>query len=172
MISKEEAEKKGLIKIDKITPKSVQGRKNKFSKCKGVREAYKAYKDELKSQGLKPTDYKTYAKLIKDCNKSIVKYILESGDDFKFPFGLGSLRIRKRVRTYNEKNRNKWPVDYKKTKELGFIVYFTTDFKYKWNWRKRGASFVNKAIYVFIPCRKAKRNISKSINKDKKDYYF
>mgnify|MGYP001583163504 CR=1 FL=1 len=69
---------------------------NKIKGCKTLRDAYVAYKENLKSQGTEYVDYKTYSKLIKECNKSISDYILDTGDSFKLPF-IGSLVLRKRV---------------------------------------------------------------------------
>lgn len=164
----------GIIRklIGQSGRKPNKGKGNRFKGCKTLRDAYKYYKAEQKAQYLKPVDYKTYSSLVKECNKTIVDYVLSSGDNFILPLQMGSICIKKRVRTYNEKNRNKWAVDYKKSKELGFIVYFTTEFNYKWTWKKRGANFQNKGIFVFIACRTAKRGIAKSINGENKDYYF
>ncbi len=165
-------DEKGLFRLDKFRPKSNKGGKGKFTGCKTLRDAYKFYKQDLKSKGLTPIEYKKYAILIKDCNVSIKEYILDSGDDFRLPLMMGRLSIKKKDRVQYEGNKNRWPVDYKRSNELGFIVYFTTFYKYRWYWKKRSAVVRHKGLYMFIACRKAKRAIAKSVNVKKRDYYF
>lgn len=101
-------------------------------------------------------------------NRRINELVAESlimGEMHKLilPERLGEIEIVKR-RTPKGANR---AVDYKKTKELGHVVYHNNRHsnKYfaKFKYDRYKAVFTNKSIYFFKPVRAVTRNLSKAI---------
>lgn len=137
----------------------------------GLKEIYNYYLNSCKYKKQEPIIYRDFARIIKYCNTSLVDSILETGDPIKLPYRLGELRVVKRERQVNLANKNKWNVDYKKSKELGFIVYHDSIYKYNWMWDKTTASKGSIYGYKFIPCRKLSRKLAASVISGK-DYYL
>lgn len=132
----------------------------------GIREMYKYFKTYSKTK----ISYKDYVKIIKTCNKEILDVIVNEAKVFEMPYRLGALQVSKFERSFN-KSTNRWAVDFKKSKELGYKVFFEQPFIYKWVWRKRRAIFINKTGYKFTASRLAKRLVPKALSTKKIDYY-
>lgn len=141
--------------------------KGKIKDVIGNEELYKFYKTNSK----KPVDQKTFNSLIKDLNNKIIDKIILESEEFKMPFRLGNLRINKFEQQLHNRPKNKWPVDYVKSKELGFIVYYEHDYVYRWKWFKNKALVKWKSIYCFKPSRASKRYLAHAIKNLKKDYF-
>lgn len=140
--------------------------KNRVQKPVGIREMYKFYKQNSSN----PVDYKQYARIIHLCNKKIVKAVVEEARVFEMPYRLGKIQIVKYERGFN-KSKNKWAIDFKKTKELGFPVYHDSEYIYKFSWIKTRAKFINKTGYKFEANRAAKRKIAPMVKNKKVDYF-
>lgn len=132
----------------------------------GVREMYKYFKTYSKTQ----ITYKEYVNIIKTCNKEILNVIVNEAKVFEMPYRLGALQVSKFERSYNKPSA-KWAVDFKKSKELGYRVFFDQPYFYKWVWRKKRAIFINKTGYKFTASRLAKRLVPKALATKKIDYY-
>lgn len=137
----------------------------KIKGCLGIKQAYKFYKNNYEDI----EDYSEFSRIIKECNKELLSKIVNESEVISLPYRLGELQISKFERGFN-KPKNKWPVDWKKSKELGFIVYYDTPYIYKWVWKKNRAVFKNKTGYKFQANRTAKRMVPKAI-KEKIDYF-
>ena len=137
----------------------------KIKNCLGFRDAYKFYKNNYEDV----EDYKMFSEIIKECNKELLNQIVMNSEIVDLPYRLGTLQISKFERSYN-KPKNKLAVDWKKSKEHGFIIYHESDYTYKWTWKKTTAIFKNKSGYKFQANRFAKRMVPEALAK-KIDYF-
>lgn len=98
--------------------------------------------------------------------------IVYENASYKIPYKLGLLGIIKFHQKFNDDNKHRWAVDWKKSKEIGQIVYFENSDRYKWRWDKSYTRFKGKKYYAF----KATKLNNRLIKKAKKenphlDYY-
>lgn len=140
--------------------------KGKIKGCLAIRDMFKTYKETYNDSKL---DYKTYAKIVKKCNKEFIRIAVEEAESIKLPYRLGEIQITKFKRSFNQPS-NKLAVDFKKTRELGFRVFFDTPFIYKWRWKKHRTVVKNKTGYSFKTNRFAARQVAPAIRK-KIDYF-
>ncbi len=136
---------------------------------KGLRDYYNYYVENCKKFNSKYQDYNTFAKIIRKANLLIRDKVL-TNETFKLPYMLGELKIVKFENNFNPDKQYKWKVDYIKSKELGRIVYFGSEFGYRWKWYKAIAKVSGKMYYHFKPVRMASRLIKKQIDQGV-DYY-
>lgn len=132
---------------------------------------YNYYKESSIKKGKEYVDYKTYSNIIKDANLLIRDAILYKAEKVQLPYRLGDLFVKKYENKYNLDKIANWKVDWKKTKELGYKVYFDSKYGYKWKWDKTKACFKGRKLYTFKPCRKASRLVSDAINNKHLDFY-
>lgn len=110
-------------------------------------------------------------------NEYFKTYILETGDKARMPVGLGDFAIykkkRKKIKT-NKEGREfiNLPVDWKKTKEKGKIIYnfnfHTEGFFFGWKWFKNTSRIKNSELWYFKPSRISSRLISHYLKTDSK----
>lgn len=148
--------------------------KGKIGPTVGVRDSWKDFNaNQVKNSPL-TVDYKTYRALIESFNKAMVDKILNESYEFKLPYRLGSLRIRKKKMSFKSKNALR--VDYKRSRESGKLVYHMNDhrdnFNYRWYWKKKTAIVKNKTAYSFTPTRANKRELARLLLTDKSIDYF
>lgn len=134
--------------------------------CLGLRQMYKFYCENYDS----PVNYSEYAKIIKACNIELIRVITEESEEVKLPYRLGTLQVCKFERSYDQP-KNKWKIDWKKTKEQGFTVYHDQKYIYKWMWKKHHSVVKNKTGYKFKPSRRASRIVPKLLATKKHDYF-
>lgn len=137
---------------------------------KGLKDYYEYYKEYSLKHNSKPQDYKVFAKIVREANLLIRDKVL-TNETFKLPYLMGELKIIKFENKYNPEKQYRWKVDYKKSKELGHIVYYGEQFGYRWKWIKRKALVAGKMYYHFKPVRLASRLINKAIKQDGIEYY-
>lgn len=150
--------------------KEFKGRENttgKIKNCKGIKDFYKYYRKN-KSKKIKKVNYKQYSNIISDCNKLISKYIIE-GFEVKL-LGLGRMQIVKYDREFKLERKHRWSIDWKRSKDLGYLVYHKQHYVYKWRWIKTFEEFTNKGAYTFKATRTNTRAINQKVIKDKIDY--
>lgn len=140
-----------------------------YTKEIGLRDYYNYYIENCKKYNSKYQDYKVFAKIIREANILIRDKIL-TNETFKIPYLMGELKIIKFENKFDLDKQYKWKVDYKKSKELGYIVYFGEQYGYRWKWIKNKALVSGKNYYHFKPVRLASRLINKTI-KSGVDYY-
>ena len=123
-----------------------------------LRDSYNYYKANYKDY----LPYKDYCKCIKACNIELLNSVVNNADDVNLPYKLGILHIVKYRRTYSDE-KFKWAVDFKKSKELGFKVYFDQKYIYKWRWEKTRTVIKERLKYKFTASRQAKRMVPKAL---------
>lgn len=103
------------------------------------------------------------------------EYILETGEKAKLPFGFGEFSINKKKRRKKIGLNNEFvnlPVDWKKTKEKGKIIYnfnfHTEGYFFGWFWFKESTRMKNVHLWYFKPTRTTSRLLSHYIRADDK----
>lgn len=142
-----------------------------YTKEKGLKDYYKLYCENSLKVNNKPKDYKLFSKIIKEANILIRDKIL-SNDTFVLPYRLGEIKIIKFENNYDPVKQYRWRVDYKKSKELGHIVYYGETHGHRWKWIKVKAIVTGKNYYHFKPVRLASRLINKQIKKGVEYYTY
>lgn len=106
---------------------------------------------------------------------SFKEYILETGEKAKLPFGFGEFSINKKKRRKKIGLNNEFvnlPVDWKKTKEKGKIIYnfnfHTEGYFFGWMWFKESARLKHTALWYFKPSRTTSRLLSHYIKTNEK----
>ncbi len=135
-----------------------------------IRDMYKYYVALKKDSKEKPVDYKTFSKITKECNKELINQVVNNSEAITLPYRLGILQVSKFERTFLESKKNKWTIDYKRSREEGVLIYHDTPFIYKWKWKKHNAVVKNKTGYKFKANRACKRLITVAL-KNKVDYF-
>jgi len=108
-------------------------------------------------------------------NESFKNYILETGEKAKLPSGFGEFSInkkkRRKVKGLNDEFVN-LPVDWKRTKEKGKIIYnfnyHTEGYFFGWVWFKNTTRIKNIDLFYFKPTRNTSRLLSHYIKTDEK----
>ena len=114
--------------------------------------------------------------IIYSYSDSFKEYILETGEKAKLPFGFGEFSInkkkRRKVKSNGEKEFINLPVDWKKTKEKGKIIYnfnyHTEGFFFGWMWFKETTRLKNVDLWYFKPTRTTSRLLSHYIKTNEK----
>lgn len=108
-------------------------------------------------------------------NESFKEYILETGERARIPSGFGEFTINKKRRRKRKGLNDEFvnlPIDWKKTKEKGKVIYnfnfHTEGFFFGWHWFKGTARFKNVDLWYFKPCRTTSRLLSHYIKTDEK----
>lgn len=120
--------------------------------------------------------YVQWSSLIYMFNESFRDYILETGERAKFPYGFGEFSIKKKKRKHIKKAGDRefinLPVDWKKTKELGKIVYnfnyHTDGYFFGWTWFKDTVRFKNSDLWYFKPTRTTSKMLFHYLTLDNK----
>lgn len=115
--------------------------------------------------------------IIYSYNEAFKEYILETGEKVKMPFGFGEFSINKKKRkkvniVEGGKQYINLPVDWKKTKEKGKIIYnfnyHTEGFFFGWYWFKKSARFKHSDLWYFKPARTTSRLLSHYLTTNEK----
>ena len=113
--------------------------------------------------------------IIYSFNEAFKNYILETGEKAKLPFGFGEFSINKKKRRKLKGLNNEFvnlPVDWKKTKEKGKIIYnfnyHTEGYFFGWMWFKDSVRLKNADLWFFKPSRTTSRLLSHYLKADEK----
>lgn len=110
-------------------------------------------------------------------NDSFRNYMLETGDKARLPSGFGEFCVNKKKRKKKKilpdgREFINLPVDWKKTKEKGKIIYnmnfHTEGYFFGWIWFKNTARFKNVDLWYFKACRTTSRILSHYLKTDEK----
>jgi nucleoid DNA-binding protein len=120
--------------------------------------------------------YDEWRNIIYSFNEDFKNYILETGERAKLPFGFGEFSInkkkRRKMKGIDGKEFINLPVDWKKTKEKGKIIYnfnfHTEGFFFGWVWFKSTTRLKNVDLWYFKPSRTTSRLLSHYIKTDDK----
>lgn len=127
-----------------------------------IRDVYEAY--PYNEDRLSP--YYCAKQEFIDINKEffllLTLYLIETGDEYKFPGGLGTIKIRKRKARMDQQF-----IDFNKSRELGKVVhhanYHSNGYYARFKWYKNKITLANKKAFKFNPVRWAKRHLAKTI---------
>jgi hypothetical protein len=126
--------------------------------------------------------YNEWLEIIYSFNEEFRDYILETGNKEKLPFGLGPFAITKKKRrtkivTPDGKEYVNLPIDWKKTKEKGKVIYnfnfHTEGYFFGWLWFKKQARMKFPTLWRFKPSRVSSRMIKHylDLNKEQQHRY-
>lgn len=142
------------------------------------RSNYNNFCKKYPSISLSFDEWKT---IIYGFNESFKEYLLETGDKARFPYGVGEMAINKKKRkpivTFNGKDRVNLPVDWKKTKAKGKVIYLmnhhTDGYFFGWKWFRQTSRLKFPDLWWFKPTRTTSRLLSHylSIDEKYKDLY-
>ena len=164
---------------------------------KGLWDAYKHYKHKK----VVPTiDRATYVKIVHDINKKISKAIIEESLEFKIPFHLGMLSIKKnklKIRIKDGKLlKPKMVVDWEASWKMWMednpglthneikklpgkqVIYQTNEhtngYIMGWKWAKSMSRFRNSSVYMFKPTKQNRIDLGRWIKSGDRenDYYL
>lgn len=124
--------------------------------------------------------YDEWKNILYSFNESFKEYILETGERARLPFGFGEYSINKKKRKKIKQNNGKefvnLPIDWKKTKEKGKVIYnfnyHTEGYFFGWVWFKESARMKNIDLWYFKPSRTTSRLLSHYINANDKYQYI
>jgi nucleoid DNA-binding protein len=133
------------------------------------------YKNFCKKHPTIKLTYDEWRNIIYSFNDAFKNYILETGEKAKLPFGFGEFSInkkkRRKLKGLNDEFVN-LPVDWKKTKEKGKIIYnfnyHTEGFFFGWKWFKETARLKNADLWYFKPSRTTSRLLSHYLKTNEK----
>lgn len=136
------------------------------------RENYKSFCKKHPSIKLTFDEWKN---IVYAFNEEFKDYILETGEKAKLPFGFGEFSVNKKKRRKKKGLNDEFvnlPVDWKKTREKGKIIYnfnyHTEGYFFGWMWFKETARLRNTELWYFKPCRNTSRLLSHYINTNEK----
>jgi hypothetical protein len=128
------------------------------------RENYKSF---CKKHPTIKLSFDEWRNVIYEFSEAFKEYILETGEKAKLPFGFGEFSINKKKRRKKKGTNDEFinlPIDWKKTKEKGKIIYnfnyHTEGFFFGWTWFKESARLRNTNLWYFKPCRHTSRLLS------------
>jgi nucleoid DNA-binding protein len=133
------------------------------------------YKNFCKKHPAIKLTYDEWRNIIYSFNDAFKNYILETGEKAKLPFGFGEFSINKKKRRKKKGLNDEFinlPVDWKKTKEKGKIIYnfnyHTEGFFFGWMWFKDSARLKHTDLWYFKPSRTTSRLLSHYLKTDDK----
>ncbi len=142
-----------------------------YTKDISIKNFYEFYEENCKKKNKNCVDYKTYTAIIRDFNLMLRDRIVYNSEHITLPYRLGKLYIHKFENNYSEENKKNWSVDFKRTKELGHVVYHGAKYGYRWKWNKKTCVVKGKKYFNFKPCRTSSRLIADAIINKQLDYY-
>lgn len=148
--------------------KTVKRGTGKTKGCLAIRDMYKYYLSITDKEDIIP--YQLFAKITKACNKELINQVVNHSQSIELPYRLGQLQVTKLERVFKLDGRNKYSIDFGKSKKLGIKIFYDSPYIYKWKWKKHHAIVINKTGYKFRANREANRMITKAL-KNKVDYF-
>lgn len=165
----------------------ASGVPNKYIIDFGIMDMYKTYKKNSKN----PVTKEQYNKIIGRFNSEVANLILAEAFEFRMPYRLGYLRIKKTtVKLILDRDgklkKNYLRVDWASTKKMWEdnpkareekkLIYHlnkhTDGYYFRWYWDKSATNVSNISVYKIIPARKHLRAIAQLVNtKEDLDYY-
>ena len=163
----------------------------KYKSDYGVFDIFKFYKTKQKELKKDFVERSLFSKIVKQFNDEICKEIVENAYEYRMPFRLGYLRIRKhKTRIILDANgklktshmhpdwtatKALWEKSESAKKEKKIMWHtnkHTQGFYCKWYWDKTVCNIRNSSVYSLVMSRTNKRNIADAIkNKENTDYY-
>jgi len=133
-----------------------------MNRRKTLRDIYKEYPYINDASSIYYVEQMEYININKDFYTLLSLYLIETGQVYKFPGGLGELKIRKRKPPMDQQK-----IDYKRSKEAGKELHFmnmhSNGYYARFKWYKNRISLAQKNTFKFVPVRWAKRSLAKAI---------
>lgn len=134
------------------------------------------YKDFCKKHPSISLSFEEWKTIVYTFNESFKSYILETGEKAKLPYGIGDFSINKKKRKthkeYKGETRINLPIDWKKSREKGKIIYnfnhHTEGYFFGWSWFKDSARIKDVNLWFFKPTRVTSRLLSHYLKTDNK----
>jgi nucleoid DNA-binding protein len=133
------------------------------------------YKDFCKKNPTISLTFDEWRNILYSFNESFRNYILETGERAKLPYGFGEFTVNKKKRRKMKGLNDEFinlPVDWKKTKEKGKIIYnfnyHTEGYFFGWIWFKSTARFKHSDLWYFKPTRVTSRLLAHYIQTNDK----
>lgn len=159
-----------------------------------LKDLYKEYKSKVE----KPLPYKVYSEVLKEYNERIIKAVIYESLEFKFPYKLGFLRIKKKKKIPYMKDgklikrhispdwkrtltswRNKWPEltdeEIKNIPDKKVLLHHndhSNGYSCTFFWDKIISNAKNQTSYVFKATRTAKETLASFIKSSRVLEYF
>ena len=117
-----------------------------------------------------------WRQIIYSFTESFREYILETGERARLPVGFGEFSInkkkRRKIKGVDGKEFINLPIDWKKTKEKGKVIYnfnyHTEGFFFGWMWFKDTARLKHLELWYFKPSRLTSRLLSHYLKSNEK----
>ena len=137
-----------------------------------IADYYLSYKDYIEEGTQYDVPYQTFRAIVLDYFKYIRDEVMLHSKEIKLPCRLGTLQIVKhKPKEYNGKSL-RW--DWQSTKQLGKPVYYlnqhSSEFKYRFHWKKKDIVIKNRSKYMFVASRANKRELARIIFNREHDY--
>src|SRR3990167_4015780 len=113
--------------------------KGRISESLKIKDIYRSFKEKNPKEKINSA---LFCNVLDVFHKIISKKILEENEEVKLPF-IGTLRIKKFKKRIHPNSKEKWAVDWKKTKELGFKIFHEEKFGYRWFWNRKNIIYKN-----------------------------
>ncbi len=134
------------------------------------------YNNFCKKHPLIKLSFEEWKGILYEFNDGIKHHILETGEKVKLPCGFGEFSInkkkRRKIKGVDGKEFVNLPVDWKRTKERGKIIYnfnyHSDGYFFGWVWFKETARFRNSDVWFFKPSRATSRLLSHYIKTEEK----
>lgn len=144
-----------------------------------TKEFYQTYLEDTDNA----VDRATFGNVLNDINDSISKAIIRENYDFRVPYRLGYIRIKKFKNYFDKKylkpdwkkTNELWDKDPKAKKEKKLVYHFnehTENYYFRFYYTKFTCNIKNKSVYSFKPTRDNARFLSNYIRANPEmDYY-
>ena len=147
--------------------------KNKAENPYTLRDVYKFYCENIKSNKIYDVPYEVYMSVNHTFYKEIMNYIIEKNGTFKMPYRLGLFFILKEKINLNKLTGH--AIDWSATNKYGKVIYHlnehTDGYKYSYQWDKKDTKLPNLYFYRLVPTRSNKRRLAKLIKTGDYDYF-
>lgn len=166
-----------------------------------IKDCYKTYKINCIENGKKPLSLKKYKEVCYNFNMKLSEAIIKQSFEFRIPYKLGTLRIRKNKQKFTiiegKLKPKKKMIDWYNTRYVLWkrlypgktleelkkikdkpLVLFTNEHSngeiMRWYWNKKYSRVINARFYQFRPVKQNRLNLSKHIKDENRenDYSF
>lgn len=113
-----------------------------------------------------------FTKILRLYNRAVCDFLMETGEAFCLPQGVGELRVckykRRKPKLGGDLSKNPgYAIDWANTAKLGKVVYHNNlhsqGYAYRLLWNFKTSMLPFREYYVFKPCRRFNRALAKKI---------
>ena len=166
-----------------------------------LKDCYKVYRRRCAESTRKHISFNQFKEVCYRFNSMLSESIIKQSFDYKIPFGLGSLRIRKNKQKFKiidgKLKPRKKMIDWYQTRYVLWerlypgktrselkeiqdkpLVMFTNEHSngeiMRWYWNKKNVKVTNSRVYMFRPVKKNRLDLAKHIKNENRenDYAF